>query len=110
MSIKLAGNGLFESSRMILPEHKEAWLTHVKEQKRRVKPELDEQEIQRISEILAESYSSNCTVDLVLFSPFDDETVSGVVVGLNTSRREVKLMLDEEYRWIKLIEIISAST
>ncbi|OMF05292.1 hypothetical protein BK129_15005 [Paenibacillus amylolyticus] len=109
MSIKLSENGLFESSRMILPEHKEAWLTHMKEQKRRVKPELDEQEIQRISEVLGESYSNNSTVDLVIFNPFNDDTVSGVVVGLNTSRREVKLMLDEEYRWIKLIEIISAS-
>jgi hypothetical protein len=109
MSIKLAGNGLFESSRMILPEHKEAWLAHIKEQKRRVKPELDEQEIQRISEVLGESYSNSCTVDLVLFNPFNDEHVSGVVVGLNTSRREVKFMLDEEYRWIKLTEIMSAS-
>ena len=93
---------------MILPEHREAWLNHIKEKKRRVKPELDEQEIQRISEVLAESYSNSCTVDLVLFRPFEDEHVSGVVVGLNTSRREVKLMLDEEYKWIKLAEIMSA--
>ncbi|OMF17272.1 hypothetical protein BK131_04725 [Paenibacillus amylolyticus] len=109
MRSRLAENGLYESSRMILPEHKEAWLAQVEEQKMRVKPELDDQEIQRISEVLVESYSNNSTVDLVIFNPFNDETVSGVVVGLNTSRREVKLMLDEDYRWIKLIEIISAS-
>ncbi|MEK3776597.1 YolD-like family protein [Paenibacillus sp. FSL K6-4396] len=109
MSIKLAGNGLFESSRMMLPEHKEAWLTHIKEQKRRVKPELDEQEIQRVSEVLGESYSNSCTVDLVLFNPFYDDHVSGVVVGLDVSTRRVKLMLDEEYRWISLAEIISES-
>ncbi|WFR60886.1 YolD-like family protein [Paenibacillus amylolyticus] len=109
MSIKLAGNGLFESSRLILPEHREAWISHIKEQKRRVKPELDEQEIQRISDVLAESYSKSCTVDVVLFTPFYDDPVSGIVVGLNTSQREVKLMLDEEYRWVKLTEIISAS-
>jgi len=109
MSIKLAGNGLFESSRMILPEHREAWLTHIQEQKRRVKPELDEQEIQRISEVLGESYSNNSTVDLVIFNPFNDETVSGVVVGLDVTTRRVKLMLDEEYRWISLAEIMSAN-
>lgn len=108
MSSKLAGNGLFESSRMILPEHREAWLTHIQEQKRRVKPELDEQEIQQISEILGESYSSSCTVDLVIFNPFNDELVSGVVVGLDVPTRRVKLMLDEEYRWISLAEIMSA--
>ncbi|MEK4113206.1 YolD-like family protein [Paenibacillus sp. FSL M7-1414] len=110
MSIKLAGNGLFESSRMILPEHREAWLAHIKEQKRRVKPELDEQEIQQISVTLGESYSSSCTVDLVVFNPFDDVHVSGVVVGLDVPARRVKLMLDDDIRYIPLAEIISAST
>ncbi|MET3831048.1 hypothetical protein ABIC86_002514 [Paenibacillus sp. DS2363] len=110
MSIKLAGNGLFESSRMILPEHREAWLAHIQEQKRRVKPELDEQEIQQISVILGESYSSSCTVDLVVFNPFDDVHVSGVVVGLDVPARRVKLMLDDDIRYIPLAEIISAST
>jgi DNA-directed RNA polymerase subunit E'/Rpb7 len=94
---------------MILPEHREAWLTHIQEQKRRVKPELDEQEIQRISEVLGESYSNNSTVDLVIFNPFNDELVSGVVVGLDVTTRRVKLMLDEECQWIKLSEIMSAS-
>lgn len=69
---------------------------------------MDEQKIQRISEVLVESYNSSCPVDLVLFNPYFDESISGVVVGLSSSRREVKLMLDEDYRWISLAEIISA--
>lgn len=109
MVSKLTDNGVLEGSRFILPEHREAYLAEMEEQKRRGKPQLDEQEIQRIGEVLTESYNTSCTVDLVLFNPFYDEPVSGVVVGLNTSRREVKLMLDEEYRWIKLAEIMSAS-
>lgn len=109
MRSRLKDNGVYETSMIIMPEHREAWLAQCEQQKRRGKPDLDDQEIQQISEVLVESYSSSCTVDLVLFSPFDDEHVSGVVVGLNKSHHSVKLMLDEEYRWISLAEIISAS-
>lgn len=45
-------------------------------------------------------------IDLVLFNFFYDEFLFGVVVGLNVGRCEVKLMLEEEFRWIKLVEII----
>jgi len=94
---------------MILPEHREAWLTHIHEQKRRVKPELDEQEIQRISEVLVDSYNRSSTVDLILFNPFFEEPISGVVVGLNSARCEIKLMLEDEFRWVSLAEIVSVN-
>ncbi|MFJ2042272.1 YolD-like family protein [Paenibacillus taichungensis] len=109
MRSRLEGNGLYESSRMIMPEHREAWLAQCEQQERRGKPVLDEQEYQRIGEVLADSYNRSSTIDLVLFNPFYDEPLSGVVVGLNSSRREVKLMLDEEFRWISLAEIISVN-
>ncbi|MFK0524724.1 YolD-like family protein [Paenibacillus illinoisensis] len=109
MASKLAGNGLYEGSRLILPEHREAYLAEMEKQKRRGQPELDDQEVQEIERKIVESYNRRCTIDLVLFNPFFDEELSGVVVGLNVGRREVKLMLDEEFRWVKLAEITSAS-
>lgn len=48
MRSRLKDNGLYESSRMILPEHREAWLAQCEQQERRGKPVLDEQEYQRI--------------------------------------------------------------
>ncbi|WP_245583106.1 YolD-like family protein [Paenibacillus daejeonensis] len=52
---KLEGNGLWESSRMILPEHR----TRHKEQRRllqrRDRINLDEQELEQMQECLAES-------------------------------------------------------
>lgn len=109
MSVKLAGNGLFESSRMILPEHREAWLAQCEQQRRRGKPELDDQEVQRISEVLVDSYNRSSTVDLILYNPFFEEPISGVVVGLNSARCEIKLMLEDEFRWVSLAEIVSVN-
>lgn len=42
MSKKLSNNGLWESSRMMLPQHKEALLRHQHEQHRQERPLLDE--------------------------------------------------------------------
>ncbi|WP_256975409.1 YolD-like family protein [Paenibacillus amylolyticus] len=97
MRSRLKDNGLYETSRMIMPEHREAWLAQCEQQKRRGKPELDDQEMQRISEVLVDSYNRSSTVDLILFSPFFEEPISGVVVGLNSARCEIKLMLEDEF-------------
>ncbi|MEK3823861.1 MULTISPECIES: YolD-like family protein [Paenibacillus] len=63
-----------------MPVHREAWLAQCEQQKRRGKPDLDDQEMQRISELLVDSYNRSSTIDLILFNPFFEEPLSVVVV------------------------------
>lgn len=108
MANKLSGNGIYEGSRMILPEHKEAYLKHMAEQERRGKPVLDEQAIEEIGRVLLDSYNQKTKVQLVVFNPFYDEEMSGIVGAFSVGR--VKLYKKEEvYTWIDLTTIISAS-
>ncbi|MGG4214327.1 YolD-like family protein [Paenibacillus sp. FSL L8-0638] len=107
MSKKLEGNDLWESSRIIIPEHKEAYLRLMKDRQRRGKPELDDQEVQLIEQALIESYNTRQPITLVVFSPFGDEELTGVITSINTARREVKLFRGEDdFSWIKLEDII----
>ncbi|MEK4527302.1 hypothetical protein CXK86_10365 [Paenibacillus sp. BGI2013] len=76
MRSRLKDDGLYETSRMIMPEHREAWLAQCEQQKRRGKPNLDDQEMQRISEVLVDSYNRSSTVYLILFNPFFEEPIS----------------------------------
>ncbi|URJ36637.1 YolD-like family protein [Paenibacillus polymyxa] len=110
MGKKLEGNGLWESSRIILPEHKEGYLRLMKEQQRRNKPELDDQEIRLIERALIDSYNRRTEVTVSIFDPFDDSAMTGVVTSVNTARREIKLSRSEDdYSWIKLKDIISVN-
>lgn len=110
MSKKLEGNGLWESSRIIIPEHKDAYLKLMKDRQRRGKLELDDQEVQLIEQALIESYNTRTAVTVTVFSPFDDTEMTGVITSINTARHEVKLFRGEnDYSWIKLEDIISAS-
>ncbi|PNQ81975.1 YolD-like family protein [Paenibacillus sp. F4] len=110
MGKKLEGNGLWESSRIILPEHKEGYLRLMKDRQRRGKPELDDQEVQLIEQALIDSYNSRQPVSVTVFSPFDDEVMTGVITVINTARREVKLSRGEDdFSWIKLEDIVSTN-
>ncbi|ALA41379.1 hypothetical protein ABE82_07555 [Paenibacillus peoriae] len=110
MSKKLEENGLWESSRIIIPEHKEAYLRLMQDRQRRGKPELDDQEVQLIEQALIESYNSRTSVSVTVFSPFDDTVMTGVITVINTARREIKLSRGEDdFSWIKLEDIISTN-
>lgn len=110
MGKKLLDNGLFESSRMILPEHKEAWIRREESKKVRTKPVLDDQEVQQIEYLLVESFNKRIPVVLTIFDPIEDQRVIGVVTSINTYLREIKLVIfEDDWQWIKLKDIISAS-
>lgn len=110
MSKKLTGNGLFDSSRFMLPEHSERIRQHYIEEKRKAKPVLDDQEVQLIEQAIIDSYNTRTPITLVIFGPFDNNVISGVVVSINAGRREVKLSNETgEYSWIKLEDVISIS-
>ncbi|WP_331240509.1 YolD-like family protein [Paenibacillus polymyxa] len=95
---------------MIIPEHKEVYLKLMKDRQRGDKPELDDREAQLIEQALIESYNTCQPITLVIFSPFDDEELTGVITSINTARREVKLFRGEDnFSLIKLEGIISAS-
>lgn len=110
MGKKLVGNGIFEGSRMILTEHRDEWIRRANTKLARFKPTLDDQEIQEIEYTIVQSYNERTKIKLILFDPYEDKVVSGIVVGLNTYRREVKLATaQDEWEWVYIKDIISAS-
>lgn len=106
MGRKLEGNGLWESSRMMLPEHKSRIIRDERETARRVKPVLDPQRLEEMECLLAQSLREHVKITVVLFDPFDDECLSGFVTSIHAHSREIKLQWAEEWRWIGLSEIV----
>lgn len=107
MSKKLQGNGLFESSRMMLPEHKEAYILHQQNLRKNSPPQLDDQEIERISILIAESMQFRKEVTVVLFGEFDMRTLTGIVTKINPQEKIVRIEQGNDYQWIRIAEIIN---
>ncbi len=105
--LKLRGNGLFESSRMMLPEHKEAYLRHQQRLDRQEPPELDSQKLDDMNAALAESLASGSYVVLVLFGEYDNEELNGIVTQADAARGRIRLEgPDYVSRWVALSRII----
>lgn len=109
MSKKLEGNGLYESSRMIIPQHRQAYLQHQFEIAKQDKPIIDEQEWQLIGQVLYESFEKDLMVNITVFDPFKTRELKGYVTVINSYLKEIKFSVDEDdYERIKFSEIIRA--
>ncbi|MGG3506576.1 YolD-like family protein [Paenibacillus lautus] len=105
---KLEGNGLWESSRMMLPEHKETIIRRQLEEGRKDRPTLDPQEMELIEQSLAESFHEHRIITLRLFDEYENKELTGIVVLVHTFRREIKQSIAEgDWHWIKIDEIVS---
>lgn len=106
---KLEGNGLWASSRMMLPEHKEAINREWYAKKSKPHPELDAQEIELIERVLAGSFRERRKIRLRVWGEYEDEELCGVVTTVQTYLREIKLTTEPgEWQWVRLTDILSA--
>jgi S-ribosylhomocysteine lyase LuxS involved in autoinducer biosynthesis len=108
MGKRLEGNGLRESSRMLLPEPKNLIRRDERETWCSVKPVLDEQKLEEIEHTLALSLRSHVRVTVVLFDPLERKLLSGFVTSIHTHSREIKLQWAEEWKWLNMEDIVEA--
>jgi hypothetical protein len=106
MRKKLEGNGLWESSRMMLPEHKVAINEHEKSLRQRERIELDEQEWENVARFVTESLQQRHSITLRLFHPLEELTVVGIVDRVDQLKG--RFMVDGE--WFSIRDIEGAAT
>jgi hypothetical protein len=105
---KLEGNGLWESSRMILPEHKIRILDDALNEETRKNPDLDPQALTEISQILAQSLEDCSPITITVFKEFGDIQIHGIVMRVDQQLKQIKFRHNDDWDWIKLMDIISA--
>lgn len=108
---KLEGNGMWESSRMIMPEHKNRMLDDILNEEVRSKPELDPQAIEEIQQVLVQSMEDHSPITLTLFDPVEDKEIRGIVMRVDQQLHQIKLRIsDEDWEWIKIEDVTDATT
>lgn len=109
MSRKLQGNGIWESSRMILPEHREAVVHERKELRKQMKPELTAEEREELFGRLRVSLSETLDVTLTLFNPYGDELVRGMVLSFDYQLQRVKLGTPGGSNWVDFNRVLKVA-
>lgn len=93
---------MWESMRILLPEHKEALLEHRRQQRIQVRPILEEQELERIGQAIHGSLEKKKMLTLIKHGQFENQTITGIVENIDMSDRRVKIA----DRWIYVSDII----
>lgn len=107
MSKKLTGNGLWESSRMIIPEHREEINNNDLKVTKMKKPILHDDEIEIIIQNIYLSKNENQQATIQVFGEFETRTVRGVVSSIDEYKKRIRIEIDYGYEWIDLDEVVS---
>src|SRR5687768_14356175 len=91
MSKKLIGNGLWESSHMMLPEHVNAILSNNRTRDYKHRKELDVQKLQEISDAVMRSMLTRQAIVLEMFDDCEDLKVIGVVEKVDLQLRRIRI-------------------
>ncbi|WP_052398650.1 YolD-like family protein [Geomicrobium sp. JCM 19039] len=94
-------NMRWESSRMILPEWREAWLDHQKDHKKVAKPVLDEQQWDEFALVLNDCMEHN---QLIKFTYWQDGLffeVLGHCHYVNHDQRQFHVLAGEDVHYLK---------
>lgn len=115
MAKKLEGNGMWSSSRMMLPEHVEGLLEQNRGLKNFARPTLDEQEIELVNEAIQRSIYGKCLITLNVYDTFRYRYLEGVVTRIDHKLQQIKFTIhnpfeqgDPEQEWIPLLNIMKA--
>jgi hypothetical protein len=100
---------MYEGSRFILPEHREAKLEQEKRQQMQTKPPLDEQELELVTAAISESFVTGGQVLLTLFDPFKNRDLVGVVTKIDQQLRRIRIDYVDDFEWVNMGDILKAS-
>ncbi|WP_068608229.1 YolD-like family protein [Paenibacillus swuensis] len=99
-------NLLWESSRMMLPEHKEQILRHRSKLEDKIRPALDEQRLQELSQAIADAVMHALPIAVTLYDPLESRIVQGSVVKIDPLARELHLRHGETKIVVALEEVL----
>lgn len=99
-------NIMWESSRMMLPEHKQRLVEHQKENLKKEKPILDEQLTETFMSSIYRAMKHKSRIRFQLFDLYKDQLVEGQVQSVDLVSRQIKLLTQVGTKSINLDEII----
>lgn len=102
-------NLMWESSRMMLPEHVEALQNQATESKKKERPDFDEQHFEQVERMVRQYINSGLNLAIVIFGEFKDKEYDARITKYDPQLRRMKLEwiegAEEQYEWVLVEDI-----
>ncbi|MGG1661545.1 YolD-like family protein [Brevibacillus sp. NRS-1366] len=99
-------NDIFGSMRFLLPEHREMYLRIKEEERRHVPPELDQEQLGAISELVWQAFQTGSSLTLTYYDGQQPRRMSAHVVHIDQAAQRIKLRAGSETRWVPFARLL----
>lgn len=101
---------MWESSRMMLPEHVQAIVNHHKHERIKARPILDDQRKEELDRLLTQAVTAQLNVCVKIHRHGKEQTLTGKAISVDYTRTRLKLQHDEHnFTWIFLSDLLHIS-
>ncbi|MEO2203655.1 YolD-like family protein [Paenibacillus pabuli] len=107
MSKKLEANGLWESSRMMLPQHKERIIQHRTQIHYQAKPLIHEDEWEMIAQNVDMSLNYTLQATIEVFNESGNRYIHGIVTSVSTFGKKIKIEMDHGFEWVDFDQLVA---
>ncbi|MEK4277623.1 YolD-like family protein [Paenibacillus sp. FSL R7-0026] len=107
MSKKLEANGLWELSRMMLPQHKERIIQHRTQIHYQVRPIIHEDEWEIIAQNIDMSLNYTLQSTIEVFNEAGNRYIHGIVTTVSTYGKKIKIEIDNGFEWVDLDQLVA---
>lgn len=109
MSKKLEANGLWESSRMMLPQHKERINEHRSQIYYQSKPIIHQDEWEIIAQNLEMSLKYTLPARFEVFNETGNGYVFGIVTSISMLSKKIKIEMDNGFEFVDFDQLVSVN-
>ncbi|MGN7469910.1 YolD-like family protein [Brevibacillus sp. SAFN-007a] len=99
---------VFVSSRFVLPEHREMYVRMKEEERRYVPPELDQDQLGALSELVWQAFQTRRVLTLTYYDGQSPRRLSAQVVHIDRAARRLKLRAGSEVHWLSFACLLHA--
>lgn len=96
---------MWEGSRFMLPEHIEALHKYHMEQKKKRKPDFDQQQIEEWNRIIMEAHCNGLLCQITIFGEYEDTELTGKIEKIDHQTGKIKVNNGKESIWIKFTDV-----
>jgi hypothetical protein len=108
-------NLMWESSRMMLPEHVEALNKQKKESKRKERPVFDQQHLEQVERMISQYIYSEVKLYIVVYGEYEDIDLHGKITNFYSQMKRMKVEWqtkdgEDEFQWVPIYDIVDIFT
>ncbi|MFX3650126.1 MAG: YolD-like family protein [Paenibacillus sp.] len=107
MSKKLEANGLWESSRMMLPQHKERIIQHRNHIHDQAKPIIHEDEWEIMAQHIEMSLNYTLQAIIEVFHESGNRYIEGIVTSVSTFGKKIKIEMENGFEWVDFDQLVA---